>query len=117
MDPGHGPKTVVIKKGEHGAYMFSGNSVFFAPAYPLEEVFDPTGAGDSFAGGFIGYLARTGRSDEAAMRRAVVYGSTLGSFAVERFSIDRLMEIHRVDIAHRLEGFRKLVAFEEELDE
>jgi sugar/nucleoside kinase (ribokinase family) len=112
----HGPTTVVIKKGEHGAYMFTGNSVFFAPAYPLEEVFDPTGAGDSFAGGFIGYLARTGRSDEAAMRRAVVYGSVLGSFAVERFSIDRLMEIHRVDIAQRLEAFRKLVAFEEELD-
>jgi sugar/nucleoside kinase (ribokinase family) len=113
----HGPSTVVIKKGEHGAYMFTGNSVFFAPAYPLEEVFDPTGAGDSFAGGFIGYLARTGRSDEAAMRRAVVYGSVLGSFAVERFSIDRLMQIHRVDIAQRLEAFRKLVAFEEELDE
>ena len=112
-----GPKQVIIKKGEHGAYMFSESSVFFAPAYPLEEVFDPTGAGDSFAGGFMGYLARTGRSDEAAMRRAVVYGSTLGSFAVEKFSIDRLLEIHRVDIARRLEGFRKLVAFEEELDE
>ena len=112
-----GPKHVVIKKGEHGAYMFSGNSVFFAPAYPLEEVFDPTGAGDSFAGGFVGYLARTGRSDDQAMRRAVVYGSTLGSFAVERFSFDRLLEIHRVDIARRLEEFRKLVAFEEELDE
>jgi sugar/nucleoside kinase (ribokinase family) len=112
-----GPKHVIIKKGEHGAYMFSAGSVFFAPAYPLEEVFDPTGAGDSFAGGFIGYLARTGRSDDAAMRRAVVYGSTLGSFAVEKFSIDRLMEIHRVDIAKRLEGFRKLVAFEEELGE
>jgi sugar/nucleoside kinase (ribokinase family) len=112
-----GPKHVIIKKGEHGAYMFSGSSVFFAPAYPLEEVFDPTGAGDSFAGGFIGYLAKTGRSDDAAMRRAVVYGSTLGSFAVEKFSIDRLMEIHRVDIAKRLEGFRKLVSFEQELDE
>jgi sugar/nucleoside kinase (ribokinase family) len=112
-----GPTTVVIKKGEHGAYMFSGHSVFFAPAYPLEEVFDPTGAGDSFAGGFIGYLARTGRSDEAAMRRGVVYGSTLGSFAVERFSIDRLMEIHRVDIAKRLEDFRKLVTFEGAFDE
>jgi sugar/nucleoside kinase (ribokinase family) len=112
-----GPKHVIVKKGEHGAYMFSSHSVFFAPAYPLEEVFDPTGAGDSFAGGFMGYLARTGRSDEAAMRRAVIYGSTLGSFAVERFSIDRLMEIHRVDIARRLEEFRKLVVFEEELDE
>jgi sugar/nucleoside kinase (ribokinase family) len=112
-----GPKYVVIKKGEHGAYMFSSHAVFFAPAYPLEEVFDPTGAGDSFAGGFMGYLARTGRTDEAALRRAVVYGSTLGSFAVERFSIDRLMEIHRVDIAKRLEEFRRLVAFEEELEE
>ena len=112
-----GPKQVVIKKGEHGAYMFSESSVFFAPAYPLEEVFDPTGAGDSFAGGFVGYLARTGRNDEAAMRRAVVYGSTLGSFAVEKFSIDRLMEVHRVDIARRLEEFRRLVTFEEELDE
>ena len=108
---------MVIKKGEHGAYMFSEQSVFFAPAYPLESVFDPTGAGDSFAGGFIGYLARSNRTDEAALRRAVVYGSTLGSFAVERFSIARLMEIHRVDIAHRLEEFRRLVAFEEELEE
>jgi sugar/nucleoside kinase (ribokinase family) len=112
-----GPRHVIIKKGEHGAYMFSEHSVFFAPAYPLEEVFDPTGAGDSFAGGFVGYLARTGRTDEAAMRRAVVYGSTMGSFAVERFSIERLMELHRVEIAQRLEEFRRLVAFEEELDE
>ena len=112
-----GPSFVVIKKGEHGAYMFGPHSVFFAPAYPLEDVFDPTGAGDSFAGGFIGYLARTGRTDEQAMRRGVIYGSTMGSFAVERFSIGRLMEIERVDIAHRLEEFRKLVAFEEELAE
>ncbi len=111
-----GPKHVVIKKGEHGAYMFSAHSVFFAPAYPLENVFDPTGAGDSFAGGFIGYLARTGRSDEQAMRRAVVYGSTMGSFAVEAFSIERLLEVHRVDIARRLEEFRTLVAFEEEIE-
>jgi sugar/nucleoside kinase (ribokinase family) len=114
---GRGPRHVVIKKGEHGAYMFSPHSVFFAPAYPLESVFDPTGAGDSFAGGFIGYLARTGHLEEQAMRRAVVYGSTMGSFAVERFSIERLMEIHRVDIARRLEEFRTLVAFEEELDQ
>jgi sugar/nucleoside kinase (ribokinase family) len=111
-----GPRHVVIKKGEHGAYMFSAHSVFFAPAYPLESVFDPTGAGDSFAGGFIGYLARTGRLEEQGMRRAVVYGSAMGSFAVERFSIDRLLEIHRVDIAKRLEEFRSLVAFEEEID-
>jgi sugar/nucleoside kinase (ribokinase family) len=110
-----GPSHIVIKKGEHGAYMFSPHSVFFAPAYPLEDVFDPTGAGDSFAGGFMGYLSRTGRVDEEAMRRAVIYGSTLGSFAVEKFSIDRLMEIEKVDIAKRLEEFRRLVAFEEEM--
>jgi len=112
-----GPSFVVIKKGEHGAYMFGPHTVFFAPAYPLEDVFDPTGAGDSFAGGFIGYLARTGRTDEQAMRRGVIYGSTMGSFAVERFSIGRLLELERVDIARRLEEFRKLVTFEEELAE
>lgn len=110
-----GPRIVVIKKGEHGAFMFSGSSVFFAPAYPLEDVFDPTGAGDAFAGGFMGYLARTGMLDEEHMRRAVVYGSTMGSFAVERFSIERLMEIDHEQIRARLLEFRRLVAFEEEL--
>jgi sugar/nucleoside kinase (ribokinase family) len=111
----HGPKHVVIKKGEHGAFMFTPQTVFFAPAYPLEDVFDPTGAGDSFAGGFIGYLARTGRLDETNLRRAVVYGSTMGSFAVERFSIHRLLEVTRPDIDRRLEEFRQLVAFEAEM--
>ena len=110
-----GPKYVVIKKGEHGAFMFTDSTVFFAPAYPLEDVFDPTGAGDSFAGGFIGYLARAGRLDDEHFRRAVVYGSTMGSFAVERFSIQRLMEIGHADIRSRLEDFRRLVAFQEEL--
>ena len=95
--------------------MFTEKSVFFAPAYPLEDVFDPTGAGDSFAGGFMGYLARTGRVDEENLRRAVVYGSTMGSFAVERFSIQRLLEIDTADIRQRLVEFRRLVAFEEEL--
>src|SRR5687768_7933812 len=112
-----GPTHVVIKKGEHGAFMFTESSVFFAPAYPLEDVFDPTGAGDSFAGGFIGYLARAGQLDEEHMRRAVVYGSVMGSFAVERFSIERLLEIDQGDIRRRLSEFRRLVAFEEELDE
>jgi len=111
-----GPKHVIIKKGEHGAFMFTESTVFFAPAYPLEEVFDPTGAGDSFAGGFMGYLARTGRIDEENLRRAVVYGSTMGSFAVERFSIQRLLEIDRGDISRRLAEFRRLVAFEEEVE-
>jgi sugar/nucleoside kinase (ribokinase family) len=111
----HGPKYVIIKKGEHGAFMFSRDSVFFAPAYPLESIFDPTGAGDSFAGGFIGYLARTGDFDEATMRRAVIYGSAMGSFAVEQFSIGRLLEVTRADIDRRVREFRQLVAFETEL--
>src|SRR5215213_7462339 len=109
-----GPRHVIIKKGEHGAFMFTEASVFFAPAYPLEDVFDPTGAGDSFAGGFMGYLARTGRIDDDSLRRAVVYGSAMGSFAVERFSIQRLLEIDTSDIRERLTEFRRLVAFEEE---
>jgi sugar/nucleoside kinase (ribokinase family) len=110
-----GPKVVVIKKGENGAYLFREREIFFAPAYPLEEVFDPTGAGDSFAGGLMGYLARTETSDPAALRRAVIYGSALGSFAVERFSVERLLAIGPNDIAARVGAFRQLVAFEEEL--
>ncbi len=111
----HGPKMVIIKKGEHGAFLFKENSIFFAPAYPLEEVFDPTGAGDSFAGGFMGYIARTGDLSDANLRRAVVYGSAMGSFAVEKFSVQRLLEITPADIVARVAEFRKLVAFEEEL--
>jgi sugar/nucleoside kinase (ribokinase family) len=110
-----GPKMVIIKKGEHGAFLFKDRSIFFAPAYPLEEVFDPTGAGDSFAGGFMGYLARTGDLSDANLRRAVVYGSAMGSFAVEKFSVQRLLEITPADIASRVAEFRQLVAFEEEL--
>ncbi|HKG94679.1 MAG TPA: PfkB family carbohydrate kinase [Gemmatimonadaceae bacterium] len=109
-----GPKTVLIKKGEHGAFMFTRSSVFFAPAYPLESVFDPTGAGDSFAGGFIGYLARSGDLSEENMRRAVVYGSAMGSFAVEKFSVERLLEIDADDIRRRVGEFYRLVAFEME---
>ena len=112
-----GPAHVIIKKGEHGAFMFTRDTVFFAPAYPLEDVFDPTGAGDSFAGGFMGYLARSGDLSEANMRRAVIYGSAMGSFAVEKFSIERLLEIDRSDISARVAAFRRLVAFEEELPE
>jgi sugar/nucleoside kinase (ribokinase family) len=111
----HGPRMVIIKKGEHGAFLFKDRSIFFAPAYPLEEVFDPTGAGDSFAGGFMGYLARTGDVSDANLRRAVVYGSAMGSFAVEKFSVQRLLEITPADIAARVAEFRQLVAFEEEL--
>jgi sugar/nucleoside kinase (ribokinase family) len=110
-----GPKHVVIKKGEHGAFLFSGASVFFAPAYPLESIFDPTGAGDSFAGGFVGWLAATDDLGEANMRRAVVYGSAMGSFAVERFSNERTIALTRAEIDARVEEFRRLVAFETEL--
>jgi sugar/nucleoside kinase (ribokinase family) len=108
----HGPRYVIIKKGEHGAFMFTRDSVFFAPGYPLEQIFDPTGAGDSFAGGFIGYLAKTGDLSDANMRRAVVYGSALGSFAVEKFSNERLMELTRAEVDTRVGEFQKLVAFE-----
>lgn len=111
-----GPKHVIIKKGEHGAFLFRDNNIFFAPAYPLESVFDPTGAGDSFAGGFIGYLARTGDLSEAGMRRAVIYGSAMGSFAVEKFSIERLLTVTRREIDERVHAFKQLVAFEEILD-
>ena len=110
-----GPSMVIIKKGEHGAFLFKEKSIFFAPAYPLEEVFDPTGAGDSFAGGFMGYLARTGDLSDANLRRAVVYGSAMGSFAVEKFSVQRLLEISSADIVARVAEFRRLVAFEEAL--
>ena len=110
-----GPSMVIIKKGEHGAFLFKGTSIFFAPAYPLEAVFDPTGAGDSFAGGFMGYLARTGDLSDANLRRAVVYGSAMGSFAVEKFSVERLLEIDMSDLLSRVAEFRRLVAFEEDM--
>jgi len=110
-----GPKHVIIKKGEHGAFMFTEKTVFFAPAYPLEDVFDPTGAGDAFAGGFMGYLARTGDLSEPSLKRAVVYGSAMGSFAVERFSIQRFQELTREEIRARVKEFYRLVSFEEDL--
>ena len=110
-----GPKHVLIKKGEHGAFMFTRDSVFFAPAYPLESVFDPTGAGDSFAGGFSGSLAASGDLSDASMRRAVVVGSAMGSFAVEKFSNGRLLDITRADIDARVQEVRQLVAFDEDV--
>lgn len=111
-----GPKTVLIKKGEHGAFMFTQSSIFYAPAYPLENVFDPTGAGDSFAGGFMGWLARTGDLSEANMRRAVIVGSAMGSFVVEGFSLKRLLEVSREDIEKRVADFHKLVTFDQALN-
>jgi sugar/nucleoside kinase (ribokinase family) len=108
-----GPRALVVKRGEHGALFFSGEEVFAAVAYPLPSVFDPTGAGDSFAGGFMGYLARTGRHDAAAMRRAIVVGSVLASFAVEQFSVDRLRTLEPGEIRARYGELRRLTHFDE----
>jgi sugar/nucleoside kinase (ribokinase family) len=108
-----GPRTLVLKKGEHGVLMFSDAGSFAAPAYPLEQVFDPTGAGDTFAGGFLGYLANTGEEGEDALRRAVIMGSTLASFCVEAFSLDRLLTLSRAEIDERFGLFKRLTHFEE----
>lgn len=107
-----GPKTLIIKKGEHGALLFHGENIFFAPALPLEEVFDPTGAGDTFAGGFIGYLAATDDISFDNMKRAIIAGSALASFCVEKFGTQRLLEISRADIDARIEEFVHLTNFE-----
>jgi sugar/nucleoside kinase (ribokinase family) len=111
-----GPCTVVIKRGENGVLMTCPGEVefFAAPAMPLEEVFDPTGAGDTFAGGFVGYLAECGDITDAAMARAIIYGSTLASFAVEDFSLDRLLRLTKSEIAERFRHFRQLTYFDEE---
>lgn len=107
-----GPSLVVVKKGEHGATLFGRDFIFFAPGYPLEEVFDPTGAGDAFAGGFMGYLARAGDVTPEDLRRAVVHGSALGSFAVEKFSVDRLRNLTSGEVLERVRAFRDLTAFD-----
>jgi sugar/nucleoside kinase (ribokinase family) len=106
-----GPRTLVIKRGEHGALMVHNNFLFSVPAFPLEEVHDPTGAGDSFAGGFMGYLAKEGRINDQILRRAMVYGSVLGSFAVERFGVERLTTLTRREITARARRFLQLTAF------
>jgi len=112
-----GPKAVVVKRGEYGALYFSGEEVFAASAYPLPELFDPTGAGDSFAGGFMGYLARRSAVDHGVMRRAIVLGGVLASFAVERFSVERLRDLTTDEIRRRYGEFRRLTHFEDlELD-
>lgn len=107
-----GPSMVVVKKGEHGAILFADGWVFFVPGYPLEEVFDPTGAGDAFAGGFLGYLAWSGGRDEDDFRRAMVYGSAMGSYAVEDFSVDRFKTLGPQDVADRIREFRQMTAFD-----
>jgi sugar/nucleoside kinase (ribokinase family) len=106
-----GPKVVLIKRGEYGVLQFSDGSVFATPAYPLEEVFDPTGAGDSFAGGFLGQLARSGDHSERGLRRAIVYGSVVASFTVEDFGVKRLTGVGLEDIEERYRSFAKLTDF------
>jgi len=110
-----GPKYLIIKKGEHGALLFHGDDVFFAPALPLEDVFDPTGAGDTFAGGFIGHLAKTGDISFENMKRGIIVGSAMASFCVEKFGPTRLKEITQQDISDRIQQFKDLVSFDIEL--
>jgi sugar/nucleoside kinase (ribokinase family) len=107
-----GTKYVVIKKGEHGALLFHEDNVFYAPALPLEEVFDPTGAGDTFAGGFAGYIAKTGDISFENMKNAVIYGSTLASFCVEKFGTERMKQLSSSDVHQRLNQFKSLTQFE-----
>ena len=108
-----GPRTIVIKRGEYGVLMVEKDAVFAAPAYPLENVFDPTGAGDTFAGGFLGYLASRREVTNRELRRAIVFGSVLASFTVEKFSLDRLREISVADIHERYQDFRTLTHFDD----
>ncbi len=110
-----GPKYVVIKKGEHGALLFHHDEVFYAPALPLEEVFDPTGAGDTFAGGFAGYLAKTNDFSYQNMKTAIIYGSALASFCVEKFGTERMLDLSKKEVHRRLEQFKSLTQFDIEL--
>jgi sugar/nucleoside kinase (ribokinase family) len=107
-----GPKYLIIKKGEHGALLFHKHHVFFAPALPLEDVFDPTGAGDTFAGGFIGYLASTNDISFDNMKRAIIYGSAMASFCVEKFGTERIVKLSQKEVNNRVKEFVELVQFE-----
>jgi sugar/nucleoside kinase (ribokinase family) len=107
----YGPKSVIVKKGEHGAMLYHNGHFFFAPAFPLEKVIDPTGAGDSFAGGFMGYIAKTDKTDFATLKKAVIYGSTIASFNVEDFSFNRLKMLTMEEIEERVKAFKELTSF------
>lgn len=107
-----GPKTLVIKKGEHGALLFQGDKIFFCPALPLEDVFDPTGAGDSFAGGFIGYLAKSDDLSFNNLKRAMIYGSAMASFCVEKFGVERILGLTDPEVNDRVMEFVQLASFE-----
>ena len=111
-----GPKFVVIKKGEHGALLFQGKEVFFAPALPLEEVFDPTGAGDTFAGGFSGFIAQSENISFDNMKKAIIHGSNLASFCVEKFGTERMVNLQKEEVLERLKQFKALTQFEIELE-
>ncbi len=108
-----GPRTLIVKRGEYGVLMITREAIFAAPAYPLETVFDPTGAGDTFAGGFLGYLASRREASDREMRRAIIFGSVLASFTVEKFSLDRLREISLREIQERYQDFRTLTHFDD----
>ena len=108
-----GPRIIIIKKGEHGAMLVTEDTIFSAPAYPLETIFDPTGAGDAFAGGFIGWLARTDDLSSENLKRAIIYGSTLASFCVEKFSVDSLRDLSYLKIHDRFHSFMDLSRFDE----
>lgn len=110
-----GPKYVVIKKGEHGALLFHGKEIFFAPALPLEEVFDPTGAGDTFAGGFSGYITQSENVSFENMKNAIIYGSNLASFCVEKFGTERMIDLEEDEVVSRLKQFKSLTQFDIEL--
>lgn len=106
-----GPKYLIIKKGEHGALLFGDNNIFYAPALPLEEVFDPTGAGDTFAGGFVGHLSTCDSINWEAMKKAIIVGSAMASFTVEKFGIEKLVDLDKNQIEERINEFKKLVSF------
>ena len=106
-----GPKYLIIKKGEHGAMLFGENNIFYAPALPLEEVFDPTGAGDTFAGGFVGHLSSCDTIDWEAMKKAIIVGSAMASFTVEKFGIEKLIDLDKTQIEERIKEFKNLVSF------
>ena len=108
-----GPKTLIIKKGEHGALLFTDNGIFAAPAYPLESIYDPTGAGDTFAGGFLGHLARAGEINDTELRKAVLYGSAMASFCVEKFGTEKLANLELLEIEDRYQSFLDLSKIEE----
>ena len=110
-----GPDYVVIKKGEHGALLFHDSDIFYAPALPLEAVFDPTGAGDTFAGGFTGYMAKTGDYSFENMKNAIIYGSAMASFCVEKFGTERLLNLSPKEVHQRLKQFQNLTQFDIEL--